>query len=65
MVIIKEFIDKVSLMDSRSKRDLILSSHEARMLRDEIVKLMAEHIDTKRQFKDDTPAQLEISGGKW
>lgn len=65
MVIIKEFIDKVSHMDSRSKRDLILSSHEARMLRDEIVKLMAENLEKGRQVKFELPNNLEISGGKW
>lgn len=65
MVIIKEFIDKVSVMDSRSKRDLILSSNEARMLRDEIVKLMAENIEIKRQPVTEIPETLEISGGKW
>lgn len=65
MVIIKEFIDKVSVMDSRSKRDLILSSNEARMLRDEIVKLMAENIENKRQTAAEVPETLEISGGKW
>lgn len=65
MVIIKEFIDKVSHMDSRSKRDLILSSHEARMLRDEIVKLMAENLEKGRQVKVELSSNLEISGGKW
>lgn len=65
MIIIKEFIDKVSVMDSRSKRDLILSSNEARMLRDEIVKLMAENIEIKRQTDAEISETLEISGGKW
>jgi hypothetical protein len=42
MDILKRFIDRVSLMDSRNSRDLVLSADEARKLRDEIAKLLVD-----------------------
>lgn len=64
MIHIKEFVNKVSLMDSKSKKDLILSSLEARSLRDEIMKLMADKIQGEINSKTEIQ-KIEISGGKW
>jgi hypothetical protein len=64
MVNIKRFVERVSAMDSRSGRDLVLSSQEARLLRDEIVKFL---LDNKEQQLTKQPENIEIqiNGGRW
>jgi hypothetical protein len=55
-------------MDVRSSRDLILSLDEARMLRDEIAKLLADKVEQQRNFSSKSSnevIQVEIMGGKW
>lgn len=63
MIHIKEFIDRVSVMDSRHHRDLILSASQARMLRDEIAKLLADKVYSMKSEPE--TIKMEISGGKW
>jgi hypothetical protein len=64
MIIIKRFIDKVSATRGNT---LVLPIEEAKMLRDEIAKLIAENYDllNKKVNDDDAVIQLEINGGKW
>ena len=64
MIIIKRFIDKVS---ATKGTNLVLPIDEARTLRDEIAKLIAENYDllNKKVNDDDAVIQLEINGGKW
>lgn len=63
MINIKRFIDKVSAMDARSSKDLILSAGEARLLRDEIAKLLADKLEEGKMRVNVTP--IAISGGRW
>jgi hypothetical protein len=42
MMYIKKFIDKVSYMDSKMSKDVILPITEARYLRDELSKLLLD-----------------------
>ena len=42
MIHIKRFIDKVSVLESRQSKDLIIPISEARGLRDELAKLLAD-----------------------
>lgn len=63
MVNIKNFIDKVSAMEIKAGRDLVMSSQDARLLRDEIVKLLADKVEavaTKSEVID-----IQITGGRW
>ena len=64
MIIIKRFIDKVSATRGNT---LVLPLEEAKILRDEIAKLIAENYDllNKKVNDDDAVIQLEINGGKW
>jgi len=64
MIIIKRFIDKVS---ATRGTNLVLSIDEAKMLRDEIAKLLADNYEllNKEQTTDNAVIQLEINGGKW
>ena len=63
MIIIKRFIDKVS---ATKGTNLVLPIDEARTLRDEIAKLIAENYELLSKKETDEPViQLEINGGKW
>lgn len=44
---IKKFIDQVSFLESRPGKDLVMPANEARMLRDEICKLLVDRVSSK------------------
>lgn len=60
MSIIKKFIDKVALAETRQSRELIIPMTEAKELRDEIAKLLVD----KKENKDET-ITVVMNGGKW
>ena len=64
MIIIKRFIDKVSATRGNT---LVLPIEEAKMLRDEIAKLVTENYDLLNNKVNDGSAvmQLEINGGRF
>jgi hypothetical protein len=63
MIIIKRFIDKVS---ATKGTNLVLPIDEAKTLRDEIAKLIAENYELlNKKANDESVIQLEINGGKW
>lgn len=63
MIIIKRFIDKVS---ATKGTNLVLPIDEAKTLRDEIAKLIAENYELlNKKATDESVIQLEINGGKW
>jgi len=64
MIHIKKFIDKVSLQEGRRSKDIVLPIEEARGLRDEIGKLLADMNDLKGKSKDEV-IKVEITGGKF
>lgn len=64
MVNIKRFIERVSAMDSRSGRDLVLSSQEARLLRDEIVAFLLESKQEQLNKQPET-IEIQVNGGRW
>ncbi|NBO36936.1 hypothetical protein EBU91_05335 [bacterium] len=63
MVNIKRFIDKVGAIDSTSKRDFIMPVSEAKMLRDEIAKLLADKLERKTDTLE--IIEVQVSGGKF
>jgi hypothetical protein len=64
MLHIRKFIDKVSFMESKKTKDLIIPMSDARLLRDEIAKLLVDLHDynTKDQVKEEV-IKVEITGG--
>ena len=64
MIIIKRFIDKVS---ATRGTNLVLPIEEAKMLRDEIAKLLADNymLLNKDVTEDNAVIQLEINGGRF
>lgn len=67
MLNIKKFIDKVSASEKyRGGHTLVLSIDEARLLRDEISKLVADNYDLlSSKQKVQEVIQVEVNGGKW
>jgi len=68
MILIKRFIDKVSTAESKKNNTLVLTMEEARILRDEISKLLADNyemLNKQQDAENDTVIQVEINGGKW
>jgi hypothetical protein len=68
MIIIKRFIDRVSASEGKTGTNVILPMEEARMLRDELAKLLSDNYDllnNKKESIDNSVIQVEVNGGKW
>ena len=68
MIIIKRFIDRVSASEGKTGTNVILPMEEARMLRDELAKLLSDNYDllnNKKESVDNSVIQVEVNGGKW
>ena len=67
MIHTKRFIDKVSLIEGRQGKDVVLPIAEARGLRDELSKMMADNYKLLSSQTNTTESitQVEITGGKW
>lgn len=67
MIHIKKFLSKMSLIESRQNKDVILSITDARGLRDELTQLLADLHELNRQnnSQNSTPIQVEINGGSF
>ena len=64
MVNIKRFIDRVTVMDQNPGKSLTLPVAEARALRDEIVKLLADKLDEKINAAPEI-IEIQLGGGKF
>ena len=47
MLYIKKFIDKISYLESKQSKDLVMPLSEARMVRDELAKLVLDMLKMK------------------
>jgi hypothetical protein len=61
---IKKFIERVSHMESHGTMSLNLSANDARMLRDEVAKLMADTIVVSQRTHQES-APTVVKGGQW
>jgi len=64
MIHIKKFIDKISAMESKQNKDVVIPMQEARYLRDEISKLLAD-LYSNQDKKPEEIIKVEITGGKF
>lgn len=64
MIHITNFIDRVSLVESRKSKDLVMPVSEARGLRDEIAKLLVE-LKQLNSNKAEEIIEVEITGGSF
>ena len=58
-------MDRVSLSESRQNKDIVLPVADARGLRDEIGKLLADLYEVNKNKKDKDLVQIEIKGGSF
>lgn len=66
MLYIKKFIDKVSHMESKQNKELVISAVDARGVRDELSKMLSDlHTLTSDSTKTQEVIQVEIVGGKF
>ena len=63
---IKRFIDRVSNIESRQGKDVVIPLSDARGLRDELAKLLVDHYEVTEGKKNTSEViQVEIVGGKF
>ena len=68
MLHIKKFMDKMSVVESRANKDVVLPIMDARGLRDDITKLLADlhELNTKQNAENKNEViQVEIKGGSF
>ncbi len=67
MIHIKRFIDRVSMIESKQGKDFVMPIIEARGLRDELAKLLADKYQLNQESKpDEEPViKIEIKGGNF
>lgn len=66
MIHIKRFVDKVSLIEGKQGRDVVIPISEARGLRDELTKLLADNYDLLQNKTSVEPVfQVEMNGGRF
>jgi hypothetical protein len=66
MIHIKRFIDKIAAMESKQNKDVVIPMTEARGLRDEVAKLLAELHERKSVEQVDftvVPQKVVVKGG--
>lgn len=66
MIHIKRFIDKVSYIENKQGKDVVIPLAEARGLRDELAKLLVDRYEIA-EGKKNVPdvIEIEIVGGKF
>lgn len=67
MIQIRRFIDKVSSTEGKQAKNVILTIEEARVLRDELAKLLADLYEEQLNVKraPEPAIQVEMTGGKF
>ena len=64
MLHIKKFIDKMSATEGKQAKDIVLPIGEARGLRDDISRLLADlHELSKEKEKDEEVSSVTVKGG--
>ena len=64
MVNIKLFFDKVSKLEGKKTKDLVLAMSDAKLLRDEIAKLLLDLNEAQKSSKaTEEVLKVEIKGG--
>jgi hypothetical protein len=66
MIHIKRFVDKISLIEGKQGRDVVIPIGEARGLRDELTKLLADNYELLHNKTIVEPVfQVEMNGGRF
>ncbi len=65
MIHIKRFMDKMSIVEAKQSKDLVLPMNDARGLRDDIAKLLSdlyEYANKRIDEKDNQVIEVQIKG---
>ena len=66
MIHIKRFVDKVTLIEGKQGKDVVIPISEARGLRDELTKLLADNYELLQNKTTVEPVfQVEMNGGRF
>jgi len=65
MVHLKRFIEKVTYAESRKTKDVLLPIDEARGLKDDIVKLLADFYVLQKEDKNEEVISVTVKGGSF
>jgi hypothetical protein len=66
MIHIKRFVDKITLIEGKQGRDVVIPISEARGLRDELTKLLADNYELLHNKTIVEPVfQVEMNGGRF
>lgn len=60
MIYIKKFIDKVSMVESKQGKDIVLPITEARGLRDELAKVLVDNFQLANNKKSEPEPTIKI-----
>lgn len=65
MIQISRFIDKIAVIEGKNSKDFVMPMIEARSLRDELAKVLAEYYSLKQEKKplEESTITVEIKGG--
>ncbi len=67
MIHLKQFIDKMTVVESRQNKDVVLPINDARGLRDDIIRLLADlhELSKKQPSTNSEVIQVEVKGGSF
>jgi hypothetical protein len=65
MLHIKDFVNKVSMGESKASTNVVLPIDHARGLRDDIVMLLAELHELKKEKEKDETIGVQVKGGNF
>ncbi|MGY8868276.1 MAG: hypothetical protein ACKVJK_21935 [Methylophagaceae bacterium] len=65
MLNIKDFVNKVSLTESKRSETLVLPIGQARGLRDDIVMLLADLHELKKRKENEETIDVQVKGGSF
>jgi 5-bromo-4-chloroindolyl phosphate hydrolysis protein len=63
MLYIKKFIDKLSYLESKQSKDLVMPLSEARLLRDELMKIIIDY--AKLNDQTEKVIEVKVKGGSF
>lgn len=63
MLHIKRFMDKMAVLESKMSKDLVMPITDARGLRDDIAKLLADLHELSSSSSTEEVVKIEIKGG--
>jgi hypothetical protein len=65
MLHVKKFLEKMTLVEAKQNKDLVLPINDARGLRDDIAKLLSDYYEMSNKQKNESVIDMQIKGGSF